>query len=347
MDNKNGFIKLSRNLLNHWITLDVRYLSWWVWMLLNANWGREQRFYFSKSFFIERGELAESGRSLARKLKSSRPTIEHFLKALETDGMISRRREKGNFSVITIINYDKYQDSESATEDATDDTRQCANVFTEGQANLKGTQQSETKEVASENKKNRAKGSADIDTKEQTEGINQGWYTNSLPRLVNPEITNINKKIKNNNNNNLSSNEESVENGFSTPTPDQGEEEFFLNLWNDQCKGTRQPKACKLSSKRKLKLRARAAEWAKAGADARTIAQGIFAKVATSNFLNGKNNRGWICGFDWVIENDTNWIKILEGNYDNSNSAGSAAGGCSPDEVRKLISSYQRTTGNS
>lgn len=41
-------------------------------------------------------------------------------------------------------------------------------------------------------------------------------------------------------------------------------------------------------------------------------------KAAISNFLNGRlGNRGWIANFDWIFGNESNFIKVLEGRYDN------------------------------
>ena len=43
----------------------------------------------------------------------------------------------------------------------------------------------------------------------------------------------------------------------------------------------------------------------------------LFAKVAASSFLCGDNNRGWQCEFDWIIDNEDNPTKVIEGKYDN------------------------------
>lgn len=41
-------------------------------------------------------------------------------------------------------------------------------------------------------------------------------------------------------------------------------------------------------------------------------------KAAISDFLNGRiGNRGWIANFDWMFGNESNFIKVLEGRYDN------------------------------
>ncbi len=35
--------------------------------------------------------------------------------------------------------------------------------------------------------------------------------------------------------------------------------------------------------------------------------------IKKSDFLKGENTRGWTPTLDWLIENDTNYIKVLEG----------------------------------
>ena len=40
--------------------------------------------------------------------------------------------------------------------------------------------------------------------------------------------------------------------------------------------------------------------------------------VQESKFLTGDNDRGWVAKFDWLMANDTNIVKVLEGNYKNS-----------------------------
>lgn len=42
----------------------------------------------------------------------------------------------------------------------------------------------------------------------------------------------------------------------------------------------------------------------------------VISKAAASDFINGKNQRGWVASFDWIML-PTNFPKVLEGNYDN------------------------------
>lgn len=44
----------------------------------------------------------------------------------------------------------------------------------------------------------------------------------------------------------------------------------------------------------------------------------VIDKAAISDFLNGRvGNRGWTANFDWIFGNESNFIKVLEGRYDN------------------------------
>lgn len=41
----------------------------------------------------------------------------------------------------------------------------------------------------------------------------------------------------------------------------------------------------------------------------------LFELVEGTPFLKGKNDRGWKATFDWLITNDSNYTKVLEGQY--------------------------------
>ncbi|MFV0538754.1 MAG: hypothetical protein ACK5M3_15525 [Dysgonomonas sp.] len=43
----------------------------------------------------------------------------------------------------------------------------------------------------------------------------------------------------------------------------------------------------------------------------------LFEKAQASKFMRGDNKTGWRASFDWLFENSKNWVKVLEGNYDN------------------------------
>lgn len=85
------------------------------------------------------------------------------------------------------------------------------------------------------------------------------------------------------------------------------------DLWNTTCLGF--ARLMVISEARKNKIRNRVAEMG--GVEkALPILKLIFEKAQASSFLKGDNKRGWKASFDWFFENDKNWVKVYEGNYD-------------------------------
>ena len=73
-------------------------------------------------------------------------------------------------------------------------------------------------------------------------------------------------------------------------------------------------KITSMTDKRKKAVKARASEHGK------NAIMTVFQNVLKSSFLIGHNDKNWSCDFDWIFR-PTNFIKILEGNYNgNQNS---------------------------
>lgn len=85
--------------------------------------------------------------------------------------------------------------------------------------------------------------------------------------------------------------------------------EEIKNLYNSICKSLSQVRS--LSSSRKKHIKAR---WEQLDKDIDTFRK-AFELLESSSFCRGKNDRGWKADLDWVIANDNNIIKVLEGKY--------------------------------
>lgn len=89
--------------------------------------------------------------------------------------------------------------------------------------------------------------------------------------------------------------------------------ESIISLWNKLAKENELPSISKLTPSRKSKILSRckssdlssSADWEK-----------LFDKIPNCPFLLGDGNTGWKVSFDWLVHNDENYVKVLEGLYD-------------------------------
>lgn len=115
-----------------------------------------------------------------------------------------------------------------------------------------------------------------------------------------PDINHIHTQIQN-----------QIVNTDSKVPPSKSEIDFekIQEHWNSVC--TKLPAVTVMSKKRTATVKARVKEH---GLDAVFSAMD---KTAKSNFMNGQNNKGWRANFDWIMRPE-NFVKVLEGNYDNA-----------------------------
>ena len=91
----------------------------------------------------------------------------------------------------------------------------------------------------------------------------------------------------------------------------------YWNTKHDQS-GSAMRRLTLMSDQRKSNVRARIREY---GGDVQKVYKAI-DKAMASDFMNGKNGKGWVASFDWMMC-PSNFPKVLEGNYDNEDPAGS------------------------
>jgi len=106
----------------------------------------------------------------------------------------------------------------------------------------------------------------------------------------------------------------------------------YMDLWNNLMPN----KIMSLSSKRRTKLISRIKN--DNNYNKRFIE--CLKKIKESDFLSGKNG-GWKATFDWLIDNDTNYIKVLEDTYANAGQAPQKSSFQS--ELEKIRQRYEGT----
>lgn len=97
-----------------------------------------------------------------------------------------------------------------------------------------------------------------------------------------------------------------------------------VELWNQICVSL--PKVMRLSDARREKVKARLKEWGE-GDPQKMLdnARSLFLRIERSDFLAGRSGKWKGASFDWIFDSRNNWIKVMEGNYDNVRGGGSAA----------------------
>lgn len=280
-----GWIKIHRNITENpmYFSEPFTRMQAWIDLLLVANYRDSVIYVRGNKVDVKRGQIAKSQDFFATRWKWSRGKVIRFLDELQKCGQIVQQKSNV-ITLISVVNYEYYQ-QDGTTDEPQTDSRQYNKRTTDG--------------------------------------------TTDEPQIVQPNERRIKKNKEDNKETSLTRGKEnaaavaaptSASDEAEAPKPIKAEKRENLpfkeikELWNAVCVGY--PKLHSLSESRKNKMRNRVAEMG--GAEkALLLLREIFAKMQVSNFLRGDNKRGWKASFDWLFENDKNWVKVYEGNYDN------------------------------
>lgn len=111
-----GWIKTYRSLADHWLAEQPEKLGWWVLLLLKVSHEDKKILMGNQLVELKRGQINISFSSLAELWKTSRASAERFVELLEQEQMISREVRR-KVSIITICNYESYQDKRRGKRD--------------------------------------------------------------------------------------------------------------------------------------------------------------------------------------------------------------------------------------
>lgn len=107
-----GWIKLSRQIQEHWIWNDPEKLKAWIDLILMANHEAKKAQMRDGLVTIKRGQFVTSIDKLAKRWGWSKNRVYRFLSLLETDHMVERKANAYR-TTITIVNYGKFQDRQN------------------------------------------------------------------------------------------------------------------------------------------------------------------------------------------------------------------------------------------
>ena len=105
-----GWIKLNRQIQDHWLWKDepFTYGTAWIDLLLLANYEDKKMPYKGEMIICKRGDVNLSYSALADRWKWSRWKVKSFITLLVSDGMVTTNATTHR-TTITIVNYDKFQ----------------------------------------------------------------------------------------------------------------------------------------------------------------------------------------------------------------------------------------------
>jgi hypothetical protein len=111
-----GWIKIERDIQNHWIWQDEKYFRWWMTILLNVNHEAKKFPVNTEIFTCNPGESFRSINDWSKLFRCSKPTVFKFFALLKNDGMLQTKvvgRGNRRKHLLTVVNWQKYQQAET------------------------------------------------------------------------------------------------------------------------------------------------------------------------------------------------------------------------------------------
>lgn len=109
MMNNEGWIKINRDICNHWIWEDSEKLKAWIDLIMLANYEDKKMPYKDSVITCKRGDVNLSFSYLAKRWGWSRKRVKAFIGMLEGDKMVTTGVTTHR-TVLSLVNYGKYQD---------------------------------------------------------------------------------------------------------------------------------------------------------------------------------------------------------------------------------------------
>lgn len=171
---ENSWIRLHRKIMDDplYFAEPFTKMQAWIDLLLLANFADRVTFIRGNRVTIKRGQLAYSREWFSGRWRWSRGRVERFLLMLENDRKIVQQKSR-LISIVTIVNYDFYQNSEKTereTNGTTEIERNYLNISRSKKNYLpNGTTDSTTDEATDGTTENATDGTTDSTTDDTTE----------------------------------------------------------------------------------------------------------------------------------------------------------------------------------
>lgn len=150
-----GWVCLHRSFMEHWLYESKPFCEAmaWVDLVLLANHESKKFVIEGEVISIERGQTFTSYRSLTSRWGWGAPKVKRYLELLKRDGMLEIKSFK-NGTLLTLVNYEIYQDTRNANVTQTERKRNGSVTQTERDRNVNVTKQECKNEENDKNEKN-------------------------------------------------------------------------------------------------------------------------------------------------------------------------------------------------
>jgi len=283
----NGWIKQYRKIKEKGWYKKSQYVHLWDHLCLSVNHKAAEFLMNGKIVHVEAGQFVTGRKRISEETGIPESTIEDILKVFETEHQIQQQKTR-KFRFITVVNWKKYQCSDSTSDDKATTEQQLAD-----------TNKNDKKD---KNEKKKRK-----DNSSEAIASDSKFHT---PLLLGEPLKD--------------SKEETGTAGERAMTVAELADSYRLR-WNNFVDYANNRKGSKLS--RVMIISGKAATCISKRAERSDFDfSEICHKILRSNFLlgltenpeegRGKNWKG--ATFDWIFLSPHNWAKILNGNYDDS-----------------------------
>lgn len=293
-----GWISLHRSIRDHWIWQDPNKLRWWLDILMSVNHEDTKVNVGFQLFECKRGQSIMSLQSWAKRWEVSKDTVRNFFVLLAKDKMI-HTENLSKTTRLTVCNYDTYQDRLHDKQTIT--VQSPYDKQTPSHLNNKEEQLDKENNISYPLQ----------DMSEKSFSAPDELALNQYPFKAPSGKENIALGTSDH------SNDQKLAEGKK-----RGKDVDFnavVAMYHAECPSF--PCIVKVSGARKAKIRIRLEEMK---GDFDTL-KTVFNKLEASKFCRGDNKNGWKASFDWIFENEKNWVKVIEGNYDNKVSSSTSS----------------------
>lgn len=119
-----SFVKLDRSLRENPYAGDPDHLALWIWLLMLAAFKKHPVILNKCHISLKPGDLVTSLRILSSRSGISKDRVNVILSHFEEAGMI-QRRSNNKYTHISLVNWDKYQRSQTPARHGTDRREEC------------------------------------------------------------------------------------------------------------------------------------------------------------------------------------------------------------------------------